>query len=99
MADTVVEQQLGAFTADPGPELRRLRQNGTPLLLKDGPDGDVIVLPADQYRRLRAVEDQWEAITAVKEGLADVANGRTRPAREVLAELASKHQLPAADGG
>ena len=75
MANTVVEQQLGAFTADPGPELLRLRQNGTS----------------------RAIEDQWEVITAVKHGLVDVASGRTRPAREVLAELAVKHQLPTAD--
>lgn len=99
MATTVVERQLQAFAADAGPELRRLRQSGTPVLLKDGADGDMIILPAEQYRRLRVVEDQWEAIVAIKEGLADVGAGRVRPAREVLDELAVKHQLPAADEG
>jgi predicted transcriptional regulator len=39
-------------------------------------------------------DEQLETIAAVKEGLKDVAAGRTRPAREVLAELAKKHNLP-----
>jgi len=40
----------------------------------------------------QAIEE--EVIPAVKESLRDMVAGRSRPIREVLAELAAKHKLP-----
>ena len=42
-----------------------------------------------------STEDEREdTLRAIREGLADAEAGRTRPAREALAELRSKHNLP-----
>lgn len=45
-------------------------------------------LPVTQNSSERA-----ETLAAIREGLADVAAGRTKPAREVIEELAKKYNL------
>lgn len=39
-------------------------------------------------------DDRAETLAAIQEGLADVEAGRVRPAREVLAELANRFDIP-----
>lgn len=39
-------------------------------------------------------EDRADVIEAIREGLRDVADGRTKPAREALRELAKKYGIP-----
>jgi predicted transcriptional regulator len=38
--------------------------------------------------------EEHETVEAIRRGLADVEAGRVRPAREALAELRRKHNLP-----
>jgi predicted transcriptional regulator len=38
--------------------------------------------------------ERENTIEAIREGLADVAAGRVKPAREAIAELRRKHNLP-----
>jgi hypothetical protein len=63
--------------------------------LSNGGDG----LTLDEYLDLWEYEDQsdeerQETFEAIRDGLADVEAGRVRPAREALAELRRKHNLP-----
>ena len=58
-------------------------------------DSDELLL--EDYLDLWHYENQDEiernaTLEAIREGLADVEAGRTRPAREALAELRHKHQ-------
>ncbi|WP_152053964.1 hypothetical protein [Tautonia marina] len=58
-------------------------------------DSDSLLL--EDYLDLWHYENQDEVerkatLEAIREGLADVEAGRTRPAREALAELRRKHQ-------
>lgn len=85
---------LVSFTNDPRRFLEKLRRNGQPILLTDEGENGVVVQDAASYQRFLERVDQLETIAAVKEGLQDVAAGRTRPMREALAELAEKHRLP-----
>jgi len=39
-------------------------------------------------------QEREETLAAIREGLEDMYAGRTRPAREVLAELRQKYNLP-----
>jgi hypothetical protein len=39
-------------------------------------------------------EDCEETLAAIREGLDDMYAGRTRPAREVLAEIRAKYNIP-----
>lgn len=51
-----------------------------------------------QHREGDGKVERPAAVAAVREGLEDVAAGRTRPAREALDELARKYKLrPAKD--
>jgi PHD/YefM family antitoxin component YafN of YafNO toxin-antitoxin module len=85
---------LSNFTSNPVAYLEKLRRSGAPLLLTAEGQGDVVIQDAASYQRMLETVDRLEAIAAVKEGLADVAAGRTRPIREVLEEVARKHNLP-----
>lgn len=97
MASEVEEKDtLRDFTGNPAPYLKRLRQSGEPLVLSVEGEGDVVVQDAESYRRFCDQAERLETIAAVKQGLKDVAAGRTRPAREVLAELVQKYNLPLA---
>ena len=95
MSPTIHESDtLGNFTADPARFLEKLRQKGEPLLLTVEGQAGVVVQDAASYQRIQEALDKLETLAAVKEGLLDVAAGRTRPMREALEELARKHNMP-----
>lgn len=85
---------LASFTSDPQRYLDRLRQSGLPILLTSEGEAGIVVQDAASYQQILEKVEELETIAAVKEGLRDAAEGRTRPAREVLAEMAAKHRLP-----
>jgi PHD/YefM family antitoxin component YafN of YafNO toxin-antitoxin module len=74
------------------PELiDRLKATGHPLVLTINGRAELVVQNARAYQELL---DRVEAIEALQRGFADVAAGRTRPAREVFARLRRKHGIP-----
>jgi PHD/YefM family antitoxin component YafN of YafNO toxin-antitoxin module len=85
---------LSNFTSNPAPFLEHLRRSGEPLLLTMEGEGKVVVQDAASYQRMLETVDRLEAIAAIKEGLSDVAAGRTQPMRELLEQLARKHNVP-----
>ena len=89
---------LSNFTSDPARYLEQLRRSGEPLLLTVEGENGLVVQDAASYQRCLELIDRLETLAAVKQGLADVAAGRTRPMREAIAELASKHGLAPVEG-
>jgi len=87
---------LSNFASNPAPYLEKLRQSGEPLVLTVEGQGEVVVQDAAAFRRFHQQLDRLETIVAVREGLRDVAEGRTQPMRKALVEIARKHNLPAA---
>ena len=49
---------------------------------------------AESYQRLLDIVARADVHDAIRQGLDDVAHGRTRPAREVFAELRRQHGIP-----
>lgn len=96
--DITDRDSLASFTSNPRRFLEKLRQSGAPMLLTEEGVAGVVVQDAASYQQFLEKVDQLEAIAAVKEGMQDVAAGRTRPAREALTELAAKHRLPPVQG-
>jgi prevent-host-death family protein len=77
--------------------LKQLRETGTPVVLTVNGKAKVVVQDAAAYRRLveRAAQiERDETVAAIREALADVAAGRTKPARQALKALAKKHGIP-----
>ena len=76
--------------------LDRLKESGEPVVLTVNGKAKVVVQDAAAYQKLveaAAKAERAEAVAAIREGLADVAAGRTKPARAALNALARKYGL------
>ncbi len=74
--------------------IKQLRKTGEPVVLTVNGKAEVVVQDAAAYQKLldaAAKADREETIAALRIGLADVAAGRTKPAKTVLAALAKKY--------
>ncbi|HUY89849.1 MAG TPA: type II toxin-antitoxin system Phd/YefM family antitoxin [Pirellulales bacterium] len=77
--------------------LTRLHKTGEPVVLTVNGKAEVVVQDAAAYQRLveaACKADREEAVAAIRAGLADVAAGRTKPARAALKALAKKYGIP-----
>jgi prevent-host-death family protein len=78
--------------------LDRLRTTGAPLVLTVNGKAQVVIQDAAAYQKLAdaaSKADREETVDAIREGLADVKAGRTKPARAVLRRLARKYGIDA----
>jgi predicted transcriptional regulator len=72
-----------------------LSKSGEPLVLRVNGKAQIVVQDAEAYQKLIAAaprNDHEETMAAIREGMADVAAGRTKPAREVIRALAKKYR-------
>jgi prevent-host-death family protein len=77
--------------------LARLRKTGEPVVLTVNGKAEVVVQDAAAYQRLveaAARAERDATVAAIREGLADVAGKRTKPARTALKALARKYGIP-----
>lgn len=91
---------LTNFKRQTGDYLKRLHKTGEPVVLTVNGKAQVVVQDASAYQKLveaAAKADREETIAAIREGLADVKAGRTKPARAALQALARKYGIPEAD--
>jgi prevent-host-death family protein len=73
--------------------LKHMREAKTPMVLTVNGKAELVVQDAASYQTLVERLEQLETMAAVKEGLQDLAAGRTRPAGEALEEIAQKHKI------
>jgi prevent-host-death family protein len=76
--------------------LDRLRKSGEPVVLTVNGKAQVVVQDAAAYQKLveAAVKaEREETIAAIREGLADMKAGRSKPARAALKALATKYGI------
>jgi prevent-host-death family protein len=74
--------------------LERLHKTGQPVVLTVNGKAEVVIQDAAAYQKLieaAAKADREEMVAAIREGLADVKRGRTKPARAALQALAKKY--------
>jgi PHD/YefM family antitoxin component YafN of YafNO toxin-antitoxin module len=86
---TNFKRQTAAF-------LRRLHKTGEAVVLTVNGRAEVVVQDAGAYQKLvdaAAKCDRDETIAAIREGLADVKAGRTKPAKAALEALAKKYGI------
>ncbi len=77
----------------------RLKKTGHPEVLTVDGKAELVVQSAESYQRLLERMEYLEAVAAVREGLADVKAGRTKPAGQVSRELRQAFGLPASQKG
>jgi len=80
--------------------LKKLRKTGDPVVLTVNGKAEVVVQDAAAYQRLvdaAARVEREETVAAIREGLADLKSGRTRPARTALKSLAKRYGVSTLD--
>jgi prevent-host-death family protein len=76
--------------------LARLHKTGEPLVLTVNGKAEVVVQDAEAYQKLvdaAAMAEREETMAAIRDGLADVAAGRTKSARIALKALSKKYDV------
>ncbi|MEQ1894551.1 MAG: type II toxin-antitoxin system Phd/YefM family antitoxin [Planctomycetota bacterium] len=72
----------------------RLKKSEGALLLTVNGKAELAVMSAATFQHLLDELDQLETLRGIKQGLADVEAGRTRPLEEFVAEFRKKRGLP-----
>lgn len=84
---------LTRFKRNTAAFMQRLKKSGHPLVLTVNGKAELVVQDAASYQRLLELEDRLDAIEGIRRGLADVANGKSRPLEKVRQEKKKKYGL------
>jgi prevent-host-death family protein len=87
-------QSLTTFRRRSGDFMKQLKKSKRPVVLTVNGKAAAIVQDAKAYQRLLDIAARADEAEGIRQGLEDVANGRTRPAKEVFDELRRKHDIP-----
>ena len=87
-------QAMTAFRNNSAKFLRHLRKTKRALVLTVNGKAAAVVQDAEAYQRLLDLAAEARAAEGIRQGLEDVANGRTRSAREVLDEIRAEYEIP-----
>ena len=86
-------QSLTTFRRRSGDFMKQLKKSKRPVVLTVKGKAAAIVQDAEAYQRLLDIAASADAEEGVRQGLEDVAHGRTRPAKEVFDEIRRKHDI------
>lgn len=87
-------QSLTTFRRQSGAFMKQLKKSKRPVILTVNGKAQAVVQDAEAYQRLLDIAARADVFEAIRQGLGDVARGRTRPVREVFAEIRQKHGIP-----
>jgi prevent-host-death family protein len=87
-------QSLTTFRRRSGDFMKQLKKSKRPVVLTVKGKAAAIVQDAKAYQRLLDIAARADAEEGIRQGLDDVAHGRTRPAREVFDRIRLKHGIP-----
>ena len=87
-------QSLTNFRRQSGKFLKQLKTSKRPMVLTVNGQAEAVVQDAEAYQRLLNIAARADVHEAIRQGLDDIAQGRTRPAREFLEEFRRRHGIP-----
>ena len=86
-------QSLTTFRRRSGDFMKQLKQSKRPVVLTVKGKAAAIVQDAEAYQRLLDIAARADSEEGIRQGLDDVAHGRTRPAKEVFDDIRRKHGI------
>ena len=87
-------QSLTTFRRNSGRFLKHLRKSRRPLVLTVRGKAQAVVQDAEAYQRLLDTAARADVHEAIRQGLDDLAHGRTRPARDVFDDIRRRYDIP-----
>ncbi len=86
-------QPLTAFLDKPADLIQQIKATQRSVTLTVEGQPAVVLQDPAEYERLLELAAEADANEGIRQGLEDVAAGRTRPAREVFAELGEEYGI------
>lgn len=86
-------QPLTTFRNNSVKMMQRLKKTRRPIIITVNGKPEAVIQSAAEYQRLLDIAAAADENEAIRQGLEDVAEGRTRPAREVFRELRKEYGL------
>jgi prevent-host-death family protein len=86
-------QPLTTFRRKSGEFMKHLKKSKRPVVLTINGKAEAVVQDAEAYQRLLDIAARADVFEAIRQGLDDVAHGRTRPAREVFKDMRHRHGI------
>jgi len=86
-------QSLTTFRRRSGDFMKQLKKSKRPVVLTVKGKAAAIVQDAEAYQRLLDIAARVDSEEGIRQGLDDVAHGRTRPAKEVFDDIRRKHGI------
>jgi prevent-host-death family protein len=87
-------QSLTTFRRSSGDFMKLLKKTKRPMVLTVNGKAAAVVQDAEAYQRLLDMAARADAVEGIRQGLDDLARGRTHPAREVFDDIRRKHRIP-----
>ncbi len=87
-------QSLTNFRRKSGQFLKQIKKSKRPVVLTVNGKAEAVVQDAEAYQQLLDIAARADVYEAIRQGLDDIARGRTRPAREVFNELRRRYGIP-----
>jgi prevent-host-death family protein len=87
-------QAMTTFRNHSAKFLRQLRKTKRALVLTVNGKAAAVVQDAEAYQHLLDLAAEASAAEGIRQGLEDIAGGRTRPAREVFDEIRTEYDIP-----
>ena len=87
-------QSLTTFRRRSGDFMKQLKKSKRPVVLTVKGKAEAVVQDAESYQHLLDIAARADVNEAIRQGLDDVAHGRTRPAKEVFDELRTQYGIP-----
>jgi prevent-host-death family protein len=87
-------QSLTTFRRSSGDFMKQLKKTKRPVVLTVNGKAAAVVQDAEAYQRLLDIAARADAEEGTRQGLDDVAHGRTRPVRKFFDEFEAKNGIP-----
>jgi len=87
-------QSMTSFRNRSAEFMEHLKATGRPMVLTVNGKAAAVVLDAEAYQRLLDVVADASAEEGIRQGLDDLADGRTRSAAEVFDEIRAAYGIP-----
>ena len=86
-------QSLSTFKRETTNAISQMKRTGEPIVLTVNGKAEVVVQDAKSYQQLLEKIEKLEVIAGIKQGLAEVESGKTRPANEFSQEMQQKYGI------
>jgi prevent-host-death family protein len=87
-------QSLTTFRRASGDFMKQLKKTKRPVVLTVNGKAAAVVQDAEAYQRLLDIAASADVEEGIRQGVDDVAHGRTSPARDVFEGIRRKYGIP-----